>query len=212
MTPDAHRSGARFGPQAIREASILLRPYNYEQDINIFDHVSGVDYGDIDIIPGYILETYDRMVDQLKHVYKKGVIPICIGGDHSISLGELRAIKQVFGPVGLVHFDAHSDTWDTYWGMKYTHGTPFRRALEEGCLIPEKSIQLGMRGPLYEPGDINDAREFGFEVLTSGDIHRRGIDYAAQRIQHRVGDGTPILVSFDIDFLDPAYAPGTGTP
>ncbi len=210
-TGASFRGGARFGPAAVRETSILLRPYNYEQDINIFDFASGVDYGDIEIIPGYIHETYDRMVEQLKPVYEANVVPICIGGDHSISLGELRALKAAIGPVALIHFDSHTDTWDNYWGMKYTHGTPFRRAFEEGCLIADKTIQIGMRGPLYNPGDINDSREMGFELLTAGDVHRKGIDYVVQRIQERVGD-TPALVSFDIDFLDPSCAPGTGTP
>lgn len=210
-TAASFRGGARFGPQSVREASMLLRPYNLEMDVNIFDHCSGVDYGDLDVVPGYIHETYDLMVKQLKPIYEAGVVPLCIGGDHSITLGELRAIKEVRGPVALIHFDSHTDTWDNYWGMKYTHGTPFRRAFEEGCLIGDRTIQIGMRGPLYQPGDVNDSKDLGFEVLTAGDIHRKGIEYTAEMIQKTVGD-TPVLVSFDIDFLDPAYAPGTGTP
>lgn len=210
-TGAAFRTGQRLGPQAVREASLLLRPYNYDLELNIFEHVSGVDYGDLDIIPGFIHETYDMMVEQLKPVYEKGIIPICIGGDHAISLGELRAIKDARGPVAMIHFDSHTDTWDQYWGMKYTHGTPFRRAVEEGCLIPEKTIQVGLRGPLYTPGDIDDSRDLGFEVVTAFDIHRKGIEYTCEKIRKTVGE-TPVFVTFDIDFLDPAYAPGTGTP
>lgn len=205
------RTGARFGPEAIRDFSILLRPYNPEQNINLFEYVSGVDYGDIPIIPGYIAETYDKIVEGLLPIVEKGIIPIVLGGDHSITLGELRAIAKKHGPVALLQFDAHSDTWDSYFGQKYNHGTPFRRAVEEGLLDVSRSIQIGMRGGLYAPQDLQDARELGFEVWTTNQFKRIGETQMLDVIHERVGEG-PVFLSFDIDFLDPVYAPGTGTP
>lgn len=205
------RTGARFGPESIRDFSILLRPYNPEQDINIFEHVSGIDYGDIPIIPGYIQESYDKMVEGLTPLLQAGITPIVLGGDHSITLGELRAVVKQHGPVGLVHFDAHSDTWDSYFGMKYNHGTPFRRAIEEGLLVPERSIQVGMRGPLYAPEDLEVARNLGLEVYTMSQLRQIGIPSMIEIVKSRAGQG-PTFFSFDIDFLDPVYAPGTGTP
>ncbi len=205
------RTGQRFGPGAIRDFSILLRPYNLEQDINVFDYVSGVDYGDIPVIPGYIQETYDKIVEGLTPVLERGIIPIAMGGDHSITLGELRAVARQYGPVALVHFDAHSDTWDSYFGQKYNHGTPFRRALEEGLLDVSRSIQVGMRGSLYGPEDLNDARNLGFEVYSTNQFKKLGVERTLDIIKERVGSG-PAFLSFDIDFLDPIYAPGTGTP
>lgn len=205
------RTGARFGPGAIRDFSILLRPYNPEQDINIFDHISGVDYGDIPVIPGYIAETYDKIHEGLRPVLDEGIIPIVMGGDHSITLGELRAIADKHGPVALLQFDAHSDTWDSYFEKKYNHGTVFRRAVEEGLLDVSRSIQVGMRGGLYGPDDLQDARDLGFELYTTNDYKRIGVEKMLEIIRKRVGNG-PVFLSFDIDFLDPVYAPGTGTP
>lgn len=205
------RSGARFGPESIRDFSVLLRPYNVEQEINVFDYLSGIDYGDLSVVPGYIEESYARMEKGLDVVLANGTIPIVLGGDHSITLAELRAIAKKHGPVGLVHFDAHSDTWDSYFGMKYNHGTTFRRAIEEGLITPARGIQVGMRGPLYAPADLDDARELGLEVYTTTQLKKIGIEGMIDIIKRRVGDG-PTFFSFDVDFLDPAYAPGTGTP
>ncbi|EPZ46109.1 agmatinase [Alicyclobacillus acidoterrestris] len=205
------RTGQRFGPEAIRDFSILLRPYNVEQDINVFDYVSGVDYGDVPVIPGYIQLTYDKIVETLGPVLERGIVPICLGGDHAITLGELRAVARKHGPVALVHFDAHSDTWDSYFGQKYNHGTPFRRALEEGLLDVSRSIQVGMRGALYSPDDLDDARRLGFAVYSTNQFKRMGVDETLKLIHERVGQG-PAFLTFDIDFLDPSYAPGTGTP
>ncbi|MFC4766318.1 agmatinase [Effusibacillus consociatus] len=205
------RTGARFGPSAIRDFSILLRPYNPEQDINLFEYVSGVDYGDLPVVPGYIAETYDKIVEGLYPIVDRGILPIVLGGDHSITLGELRAIAKKHGPVAVVHFDAHSDTWDSYFGQKYNHGTPFRRAVEEGLLDVSRSIQVGMRGGLYAPEDLQDARELGFEVWTTNQFKQVGVTKMLKVIRERVGEG-PVFLSFDIDFLDPVYAPGTGTP
>jgi len=205
------RTGARFGPEAIRDFSILLRPYNPEQDINIFDYISGIDYGDIPIIPGYISETYKKIEAELTPVIEKGIIPISLGGDHSITLGELRAIVKKHGPVALLQFDAHSDTWDSYFDQKYNHGTVFRRAIEEGLIDVSRSLQIGMRGGLYGPEDLQDARDLGLGVYTTNDYKRLGVEKMLGVIHERVANG-PVFLSFDIDFLDPVYAPGTGTP
>ncbi|MEW5549948.1 agmatinase [Peribacillus frigoritolerans] len=205
------RTGARFGPEAIRDFSILLRPYNPEQDINIFDYISGIDYGDVPIIPGYISETYKKIEEELTPVIEKGIIPISLGGDHSITLGELRAIVKKHGPVALLQFDAHSDTWDSYFDQKYNHGTVFRRAIEEGLIDVSRSLQIGMRGGLYGPEDLQDARDLGLEVYTTNDYKRIGVEKMLRVIHERVANG-PVFLSFDIDFLDPVYAPGTGTP
>jgi agmatinase len=211
-TAASNRVGARYGPQHVRDASVLLRPYNPDQEINIFDYCSGVDYGDLDVVPGNIHRTYDQMTEGLAPLLEKGVVPIILGGDHSISLGNLRAFAKQYGPVAMVHFDSHGDTWDNYFGEKYMHGTPFRRAVEEGLIDTDHSIQVGMRGPLYGPGCIEDARELGFEVITMRESRNLGQKEVIQRIHDRVGPDRPVFVTFDIDFVDPAYAPGTGTP
>ncbi|MFC5711224.1 agmatinase [Thalassorhabdus alkalitolerans] len=212
-TAVSNRVGARYGPQHIRNFSVLLRPYNPDQKINIFEYCSGVDYGDIDIVPGNIHRSYDNMVEGLTPLLEKGVVPIILGGDHSISLGNLRAMAKVYGPVSLVHFDSHSDTWDNYFGEKYMHGTPFRRAVEEGLIDTAHSIQVGMRGPLYTPEDLTDPEDLGFEVIPMSEVHKIGYQEVLKRIRKRVGDsGRPVFVSYDIDFVDPAFAPGTGTP
>lgn len=210
-TAASNRTGQRFGPQHIRNFSVLLRPYNPDMEIDIFEYCSGVDYGDINVIPGNALRTYDNMVEELTPLLEKNVIPIIMGGDHSISLGNLRAFHKKFGKIALVHFDSHGDTWEHYYGEKYMHGTPFRRAVEEGLLDVEHSIQVGMRGPLYSPDDIEDARKLGFEVIPMKEVRKVGFEQVMKRIHDRVKD-RPVFVTYDIDFVDPAYAPGTGTP
>ncbi|WP_047153923.1 agmatinase [Aneurinibacillus tyrosinisolvens] len=210
-TAASNRTGQRGGPQHIRNASVLLRPYNPDQEIQIFEYCSGVDYGDIDVVPGNIHKTYENIEKELTFILDNDITPIILGGDHSISLGNLRAFAKKFGPVALIHFDSHSDTWDNYYGEKYMHGTPFRRAVEEGLLDVAHSIQIGMRGPLYGPEDMDDARILGFEVLTMREVRQIGYAEVLHNIRQRVGN-RPVFVSFDIDFVDPAYAPGTGTP
>lgn len=210
-TAASNRTGQRLGPQHIRDFSVLLRPYNPDMDIDIFEYCSGVDYGDINVIPGNVLRTYDNMVEGLLPLLEKNVIPVIMGGDHSITLGNLRAFHKKYGKIALVHFDSHGDTWDHYYGEKYMHGTPFRRAAEEGLLDMDHSIQVGMRGPLYGPGDIEDARDLGFEVIPMREVRQIGFDKVMERIHERVQD-RPVFVTYDIDFVDPAYAPGTGTP
>lgn len=210
-TAASNRTGQRYGPQSVRDFSVLLRPYNPDQDINIFDYCSGIDHGDVDVIPGNVLKTYDKITEKLEPILNKGIIPIMMGGDHSITLGHLRAFAKKYGPVSLVHFDSHSDTWEDYFGEKYVHGTPFRRAVEEGLVDTQKSIQVGIRGPLYGPEDIQNARDLGYQVIPMREARELGIENVIDKIHKRVGD-SPVFVSFDIDFLDPAYAPGTGTP
>jgi agmatinase len=205
------RAGARFGPEGIRSASHLLRRYNPSLDVIIFDHLSVIDYGDVPVVPGYVEESYRRIAEGLEPIHRAGVVPIVLGGDHSIALPELRAAAAVHGPLALVQFDSHPDTWDAYFGQKHTHGTPFRRAVEEGLLRPERSIQVGMRGSIYEAGDWEDAREMGFDLVPTDAIRKLGIEETIARIRERVGDAR-VYVSFDVDFVDPAFAPGTGTP
>ena len=209
-TGTTYRPGARFGPAAIRDISSLIKPYNVPQRINVVDELSGVDYGDVSVIPGFIEDTDQQMVRGLMPIVKAGVIPICLGGDHSITLGELRAIASVHGPVALVHFDSHFDTIDSYFGKKYNHGTVFKRALEEGLIDVTHSIQIGMRGTFYSEDDLNGSADLGFEVITSFEMRELGLAEVIRRIIERVGDHKAFL-TFDIDFVDPAYAPGTGT-
>ena len=210
-TGASFRAGARFGPEAIRSASHLLRPYNPSQDVVIFEHLSVIDYGDVPVVPGYIEESYERIKEGLEPIHRAGVIPVVLGGDHSIALPELRAAATVHGPLALVQFDSHPDTWDAYFGQKHTHGTPFRRAVEEGLLDPSRSIQVGMRGSIYDEGDWEDAIEMGFDLVPTDTVRKLGIEETIVRVRERIGDAR-VYVSFDVDFVDPAFAPGTGTP
>jgi agmatinase len=205
------RAGARFGPEGIRSASHLLRRYNPGLGVAIFDYLSVIDYGDVPVVPGYIEESYKRIADGLEPIHRASVVPIVLGGDHSIALPELRAAASVHGPLALVQFDSHPDTWDTYFGERHTHGTPFRRAVEEGLLDTSRSIQIGMRGSIYDEGDWNDAKKMGFDLVPTDEVRKLGLPAIIERIRERVGDAKT-YVSFDVDFVDPAFAPGTGTP
>jgi agmatinase len=210
-TGTTFRVGARFGPEGIRSVSHLLRPYNPVQDVRIFEKLSVTDYGDLPVVPGYTEASYEKITEGLEPIHRAGVVPIVLGGDHSIALPELRAAAAVHGPLALVQFDSHPDTWDSYFGHKYTHGTPFRRAVEEGLLDPSRSIQVGMRGPLFAAGDWEDSRRLGFDLVPAHEVRKVGVPEVIARIRERVGDART-YVSFDVDFVDPAFAPGTGTP
>jgi agmatinase len=210
-TGATYRAGARFGPEGIRSASALLRPYNSSLDINLFDHLSGVDYGDFPVAPGYLPESHEKITAGMRPILEAGVTPIVLGGDHSVTLPELRAVAEKFGPVALIQFDSHGDLWDGYFGGKDTHGTPFRRALEEGLLDVDRSSQIGLRGPLYEPADIQMSRDFGFLLFTADEVRRAGLEVVSAAVRERAGDG-PCFLTFDIDFVDPTFAPATGTP
>jgi agmatinase len=210
-TGGTFRVGARFAPEAVRSASALLRPYNEAGGIAVFDHLSVVDYGDLAIVPGYIEESLRRIEEGFRPLLEADVTPVAIGGDHSVTLGELRAYRGRGEAPALIQFDSHSDTSQSYFGKPFTHGTPFWHAAQEGLIDPSRSVQIGLRGPIYSAADYEVPVELGFEVITAREVHRIGIDALVQRIRERVGDASAFL-TFDIDFLDPAYAPATGTP
>jgi agmatinase len=210
-TATSFRTGARFGPEGIRSASALLRPYHPELKVDVFGTLSVVDGGDLNITPGNALRTTEQIAAGLEPIIRAGIVPLVLGGDHSIVLGELRAQAAVHGPVGLILLDAHADTWDQYYGEKYFHGTPFRRALEEGLIDPSRSLLAGMRGSLYGAEDLAQPQDMGFEVIRCVELLTLSPAQYAERARARIGDG-PTYMSFDIDALEPASAPGTGTP
>jgi agmatinase len=210
-TGGTYRVGARFGPEAIRSASALMRPYHSGSGVAVFDVLSVVDFGDVPVVPGYFVESATRITAGLAPLHEAGIVPIGLGGDHSIALPELRAAAAAHGPVGLIQLDSHSDTSDAYFGQPFTHGTPFYHAAKEGLLDASRVIQVGLRGPVYSAHDYEVPKELGFEIITAGEAHELGIGATAERIRKRAGAG-PVFFSFDIDFVDPAYAPATGTP
>lgn len=210
-TGSSYRVGARFAPEAIRSASILLRPCDAERGIDIFDHLSGIDYGDLPVVPGFIEDSFERIQEALRPIVAAGVVPICLGGDHSVALPLLRAVAEKHGPLGLLHFDSHSDAWDQYYGHRYFHGTPMLRAHEENLIDPTKTIQIGMRGGVYEAKDRDFPKSLGFEVISTRELLKSSPEEMVARIKERVSTAKTYL-SFDIDVLDPAFAPGTGTP
>ena len=208
----SYRVGGRFAPAAIREASRLLRPFHAEHEIQIFDHLSVVDTGDLPVVPGNIEATYKVIVDGLEPILEAGVVPLCLGGDHGITLGEIRAVAKHHGPVGLIDFDSHSDTWDSYWGgERYTHGTWCKRAIEEGLIDTKRAVQIGIRGGLYGSEDRGGARALGLHLIPTEELLKRGVDDVLPEVKQLVGSG-PVFLSFDIDSIDPGFAPGTGTP
>ncbi len=206
------RPGARFGPLAVRTASRNLRPA-YHPDLKIapFQTIQAVDAGDVPVNPFSIEEAVGQIQRSAADLVGDSKRVIAIGGDHTVALPLLRATHRVHGPVALIHFDAHLDTWDTYFGAPTTHGTIFRRAAEEGLLADDHSIHIGIRGPLYDQSDLTDDARFGFQIIRAGDLDRLGLEETSARIRDRVGDH-PVYLSIDIDVLDPAFAPGTGTP
>ena len=206
-----YRVGGRFGPNAVRAASVMLRPYNPNLDIKPFDLLSCVDYGDVAIVPGYTERSYTAIETAVEPIVAAGVVPLLIGGDHACTLPHLRATRSR-GPVAVIDFDSHTDAWDSYFGERYNHGTWMRRAIEEGIVDVDHSIEVGLRGSLYGAGDWTGLRaELGLDFLTTEDIFQLGPTAIAAAIRDRVGD-RPAFISFDIDVVDPAYAPGTGTP
>jgi agmatinase len=205
------RSGARFGPEAIRSASGMIRTYNPVQRVQVFGALSTIDYGDAPTAPGYIEETLARMERFVAPLAEAGVVGIAMGGDHSVTLAELRALARVHGPLGLVHLDSHTDLWDTYNGLPYSHGTMFRRAIIEGIVDPARVIQAGMRGSLYGEDDENIPGELGVETIPWIDLVDLPPSEFADRARLRVAD-KPAFLSLDVDFVDAAFCPGTGTP
>lgn len=208
----SYRAGARWGPAGIREASLILKPYCPVLDVDISEHLSVLDYGDFATTPGYIEQTFDQVTSQMAALCQTGVIPIGMGGDHGISLPLLRGLTKVHGgPVALLHFDAHTDTASDYFGQPYNHGTPFYWAIEEGLIEPQHSIQVGIRGSQYTRQALEYPVSKGMRVITGPELHDMSMPQAIAAIRERI-QGRPVYVTFDIDFLDPAYAPGTGTP
>jgi agmatinase len=205
------RPGARFGPIAVRQASRLLRNYHPALDVHPFAEQQVADAGDIACTPFDIQEAIGQIEAGANALFERTAHFVAIGGDHTIALPLLRAFKKRHGPAALLHFDAHLDTWDTYFGASYTHGTPFRRAFEEGLLLEDHSMHVGIRGPLFSPQDLADDARFGFRIVTAMDFEELGVRGVVERVRERIG-ASPLYVSIDIDVLDPGAAPGTGTP
>lgn len=210
-TASSFRSGSRFGPNAIRNISAMMKPNNVILQVNIMENLKGGDIGDFNVTPGYIHPTYDAIEAGVAGILEENAVPIILGGDHSITLAELRATAKKYGPVALVHFDSHSDLCDEVFGQKYNHGTPFRRAIEEGLIDPAHSVQIGMRGSLYDPNEHKMAADLGMLLIPAHKVREMGFEALIKTAMERVGD-KPVFLTFDIDFVDPAYAPGTGTP
>ena len=207
----SYRPGTRLGPREIRSQSSLIRPYNHFQQVAPFDRLNVVDAGDVDASP-VSLDIAHAAIDQhVRGVVAAGALPLAIGGDHSISLPVLRALAGKHGPLGLVQFDAHIDTWDEDFGSKLFHGSSFYYAVTEGLVDPRRFVQVGIRGPMYGPGDFAFHRDRFIAVMDIDEVFRLGLDGVLARIRTVIGAG-PVYVTFDIDAVDPAYAPGTGTP
>jgi agmatinase len=207
----SYRPGARFGPAAVRQGSRLLRPWHTALEVAPLTAQQVADAGDIACNPFDIAEAVGQIEAGAELLLAGADHLLAIGGDHTIALPLLRVARRKFGPVALVHFDAHLDTWDTYFGAPITHGTPFRRAAEEGLFLDDRSMHVGIRGPVYARQDLTDDAELGFRIVPAMDLERDGVDGVVERIRERTGDA-PLYISIDIDVLDPAHAPGTGTP
>jgi agmatinase len=208
----SYRSGARLGPREIRAQSSLIRPYSYFQKVSPFERLTIVDAGDVDAPPVGIDLAYAAIEAGVERVLAAGAIPMIAGGDHSISLPILRAVARRHGPLALVQFDAHIDTWGDYFGGKYFHGSPFRRAIEEELISAAHYVQVGIRGPMYgEEADFAFQRAHGVTTIDIGQVKSNGVAASMARVREIVA-GRPLYVTFDIDSVDPAYAPGTGTP
>jgi guanidinobutyrase len=207
----SNRPGARFGPRAIRDESVLLRPYNMATRAAPFDSLRIDDLGDVATNPFNLADSVARIEAHFDALLADDVVPATLGGDHTIALPILRAMAKAHGPVGMVHIDAHTDINDTMFGERITHGTPFRRAVEEGLLDGDRVVQIGMRGTGYAADDFDWSRDQGFRVVQIEECWHRSLTPLMEDVRAKVGSG-PVYLSFDIDGLDPAFAPGTGTP
>ena len=206
----SYRTGARHGPRHVREQSSLIRPWNPVLQVSPFEKLRVADCGDVDVVPISIEGTFAAIERETDALVRAGVIPLSVGGDHSVTLPILRSLARRHGRLGLIHFDAHPDTWDEYFGSKYFHGTTFRRAIEEGLIEGGRIVQIGIRGPLYGPDDFDFHRQHGLEAIRIETVKERGTGWVVERLGRLAGG--PVYCSFDIDAVDPAYAPATGTP
>jgi agmatinase len=205
-----YRPGPRFGPRHVRNQSAIIRPWNPEVKVNPFAKHRVADFGDLPVNPLSIEDTFRRIEQGMAPLHEAGARCVCVGGDHSISLPLLRAVTKKHGPVWLIQFDAHNDLWDEYFGSKYSHGTPFRRAFEEGLLEDGGVLQVGLRGQVYGEDDFDFARAHQVRMVTAEQFHKRGMAAVAPHL--KAFRGKPVYITLDIDCVDPAYAPGTGTP
>ncbi|HUI50355.1 MAG TPA: agmatinase [Terriglobales bacterium] len=205
-----YRPGTRFGPRAVREQSVLIRPWNPELKVNPFAKYRIADFGDFSVNPLSIQDTFQRVEEQMEPLLQAGVRCAAVGGDHSLSLPLLRATAKKYGPVALIQFDAHNDLWDEYFGCKLSHGTPFRRAMEEGLILERSFLQVGLRGQVYSADDFEFAKKHKVEMITTEEFHAHGMNVFREKVQ--AFHGKPVYVTLDIDCVDPAFAPGTGTP
>lgn len=205
-----YRAGARLGPRNIRVQSAIIRPYNPALQVNPFERLCIADYGDLPINPLSLEDSYRRIEQGLAPLVEAGVVPVSVGGDHSITLPLLRAVAKRHGPLALVQLDAHSDTWDAYFGSRHSHGTIIRRGIEEGVLAQGAILQVGLRGQVYGDDDFAFSRKHGIAWITSEEFHRGGLGLVKPKLKRL--RGRPCYLTFDIDVVDPAFAPGTGTP
>ncbi len=206
----SYRPGARYGPRHVREQSSLIRPWNPVLQVAPFEKLRVADYGDVDVVPISIEGTFAAIEREMDGLVGAGVVPLSVGGDHSITLPILRSLARRHGRLGLIHFDAHPDTWDEYFGSKHFHGTTFRRAVEEGLVDGHRIVQIGIRGPLYGADDFDFHRQHGLEAVRIEAVKEQGAVWVIERLRRLAGG--PVYCSFDIDAVDPAYAPATGTP
>jgi agmatinase len=207
----SYRPGARFGPNHIRASSKMLRPYNPEADAWPFLSQQVVDLGNVATNPYNINHAIEMMERGTRSILERSKRILVLGGDHTIAVPVLRALHAKHGSIAVLHFDAHLDTWPTYWGADYLHGSPFRIASEEGLLDPEGCMHIGIRGGLFSATDMDDDRALGFSAVRCDEIHSIGVKGVVERMAARLAD-RPVYISIDIDVLDPAFAPGTGTP
>jgi guanidinobutyrase len=207
----SNRNGARLGPRQIRTESVLLRPYNMATRAAPFDSLQVADIGDVALNPFDIHKAIADIEAAYDEIVSTGCRPVSLGGDHTIALPILRAMHRRYGKVGVVHVDAHADVNDTMYGEKIAHGTPFRRAVEEGLLDCARVVQIGLRGTGYHADDFDWCRQQGFRVVQAEECWHRSLAPLMAEVREQVGGG-PVYLSFDIDGLDPAFAPGTGTP
>jgi guanidinobutyrase len=206
----SNRPGTRLGPRQIRDESRMLRPYNMGTGAAPFDHLQTADIGDVPINTFDLKKTVDIITTSYDGVLAHGAIPLTMGGDHTLTWPILRAVAKKHGPVALIHVDAHADINDTMFGEKVAHGCPFRRAWEDGCLINDRVFQIGLRGTGYGPDDFDWGRRNGWTVVQAEDCWHRSLAPLMERVRAAIGDA-PVYLSYDIDSLDPAFAPGTGT-